>query len=80
MCQLHLEDPQRLMDFISMDFIGPPEVISRGNQYALTVICMLTYYVTYIPLVDKSTAMVVSAYLKEKYCRIRRKLKILSDN
>ena len=57
--------------FILMDLIGPFEMTSRGNQYAVTVNCMLTNYVMCIPLVDKSADTVVSAYLKNIYCRLR---------
>ena len=31
-----------------MDLIDPFEVTTSGNQYALTVICMLTNYVIYV--------------------------------
>ena len=66
--QLQLEVPKIPMGFISMDSIGPFEIMLRRNQYALTVICMFTNYVICVPLVDKS-APVVNAYLKEIYCR-----------
>ena len=39
------------MEFISMDLIGefhPPS--SKGNRYALTVVCMLTGYTFCIPI------------------------------
>ena len=63
--QLHLEIPQIPMDFISIDFIGPLETTTRGNQYTLTVICMLTNYFICIPIPDKYTDIAVNAYLKE---------------
>ena len=40
--QLYLEVPQ-----IPIDVIGLFEVTSRGNQYTLTVTCMLTNYVIF---------------------------------
>ena len=42
--QLHSDVPQMPMGVTSMDLIGPFEVAS-GNQYAFTVICMLTNYI-----------------------------------
>ena len=64
--QLHLEVLQ-----ISMDLIGPFEMTPIGNQYAMTVICMLTNYVMCIPLAGKSAATVVRTYLKDIYYRFR---------
>ena len=78
--QLHLEIPQTPMEFHSIDLFGPFETTTRGNQYTLTVICMLTNYTIYIPLQDKSTDTMVNAYLKEVYCRFRGNQKNLSDN
>ena len=40
----HFEVPKSPMEFISMDLIGSFPESSRGNCYALTVICMLTGY------------------------------------
>ena len=45
-----------------MDLISPSEVTSKGNQYAFTVICMLTNNVLCIPLPDKTTNTVVDTY------------------
>ena len=77
--QLHLEIPQIPIDFISMDLISPFEMTARGNQYALTVMCMLTKYVICIPLTDKYVDTVVSQDLGEVYCRLGGSRKILSD-
>ena len=68
------------MGIISMDLMGPFEVMSRGNQYALTVICVLNTYVISIPLVDKSAHTVVTGYLEDIYCICRGCKTILSNN
>ena len=52
------------MDSMSIYLIGLFEMTSRGNQYALTVICMLINYIMSIPLPDKSADTVVSAVFK----------------
>ena len=38
---LYLEVPQMMMNFTSIDLIGPFQIIPRGNWYDLTVICIL---------------------------------------
>ena len=51
------------MEVISMDLIGefhPP--LSRGNRYALTAVCMLIGYTFYIPLKNKTTKEVITAW------------------
>ena len=51
------------MKFISMDLIGefhPPS--SKGNRYALTVICMFTGYTFCIPLPDKKAETVLKVH------------------
>ena len=69
------------MDFISMDLIGefhPPS--SRGNKYALTVICMLSGWTWCIPIPDKTAPIVGGAYLKHIHYIFGPSHKILSDN
>ena len=69
------------MDFISMDLIGEFKMGStQGNQYALTVICMLTGYTWCIPIADKSAETIVKSYIKEVYSKYGGSRKILSDN
>ena len=69
------------MKFISMDLIGefhPPT--SRGNRFALTVICMFTGFTFCIPLPSKQAADVVKAYIRNVYSNFGGSTKILSDN
>ena len=64
-----------------MDLIGefhPPS--SKGNRYALTVICMHTGVVFCIPLKTKSTEDVVRAYIDRVYSQFRGSENILTDN
>ena len=68
------------MDFISVNLMGPFETTTKGNQYALTVICMLTNYIICIHIPEKSTHIAVNANLKGVYCRFGGNQKILSDN
>ena len=56
----------------------PPS--SKGNRYALTVICMFTGYTFCIPLPDKKAQTVLKAYMDHVYCKHGGSLKILSDN
>ena len=67
--------------FISMDLIGefhPPS--SKGNRYALTVICMFTGYTFCIPIPNKMAKTVLKAYMDNVYCQFGGSIKILSDN
>ena len=69
------------MKFISMDLIGefhPPS--SKGNRYALTVICMFTGYTFCIPIPNKKAERVLKAYMNHVYCKYGGSFKILSDN
>ena len=69
------------MKFISMDLIGefhPPS--SKGNSYALTVICMFTGYTFCIPIPNKKAETVLKAYMDHVYCKYGGSFKILSDN
>ena len=50
------------MAFISMDLLGPYSEMENGNQYALTVICMLTNYVFMVPTKRKTTKDIINAY------------------
>ena len=50
-----------------MDLFGPYHETENRNQYALTVICMLTNYVFMIPITSKTTKEVIKAYLKDVY-------------
>ena len=58
--KLHFEVSPAPMMFISMDLISefhPPS--SKGNRYALTMICMYTGFVFCIPLETKSAEDIV---------------------
>ena len=79
--KLHFEASLAPMKFISMDLIGefhPPS--SKGNRYALTVICMYTGFVFCIPLKTKSPEDVVQAYIDRVYSQFRGSEKVLTDN
>ena len=79
--KLHFTSPPSPMKFISMDLIGefhPPS--SKGNKYALTVICMHTGYTFCIPLKTKKASEVLKAYIDHVYSQFGGSIKILSDN
>ena len=80
LCPTSFRSSSDTNDHISMDFIGPFEMTSTGNQYALPVICILTDYAMCICLADNSADTVASAYLKDICCRFGEVKKILSDN
>ena len=78
---LHFDVATFPMQFISMDLIGefhPPT--SKGKQYALTVICMLTGYVFCVPLKTKTAEEILQAYIDNVYSKFGGLVKILSEN
>ena len=69
------------MKFKSIDLIGEfHPSSSKGNRYALTVICMFTGYMFCIPIPNKKAEMVLKAYMDHVYCKYGSSYKILSDN
>ena len=78
--QGHFSAPMTPMEFISMDLIGDFIPSSKGNKYALTVICMLTGYTFCIPIPTKKASDVVTAYVDNVYAKFGGSKKILSDN
>ena len=78
--QGHFSAPMTPMEFISMDLIGDFTPTSKGNKYALTVICMLTGYTFCIPITSKRASEVVAAYVDNVYSKFGGSKKILSDN
>ena len=78
--QGHFSAPMAPMEFISMDLIGDFIPSSKGNKYALTVICMLTGYTFCIPIPSKKASDVITAYVDNVYAKFGGSKKILSDN
>ena len=76
----HFSAPMAPMEFISMDLIGDFYPSTKGNKYALTVICMLTGYTFCIPIPSKKATEVVTAYIDNVYSKFGGSKKILSDN
>ena len=76
----HFPAPMAPMEFISMDLIGDFTPSSKGNKYALTVICMLTGYTFCIPIPSKKASDVITAYIDNVYSKFGGSKKILSDN
>ena len=76
----HFSAPMAPMEFISMDLIGDFTPSSKGNRYALTVICMLTGYTFCIPIPSKKASDVITAYIDNVYSKFGGSKKILSDN
>ena len=81
--KLHFEASLAPVKFISMDLIGEFHPPSKGNRYALTVICIHTGFVFCIPLKTKSAEDVVQAYIDKVYSQFggsEGSEKVLTDN
>ena len=68
------------MSFIAMDLIGEYPEMENGDCYTLTAICMLTLYVNIVPIKDKKTETVISAYTNYIYADKGKSKFIFSDN
>lgn len=78
---LHFRVPTMPMQQIAMDLIGqfhPPS--RRGNQFALTCICMLTGFVFCVPIPNKDMETVLKAYVNKVYAYAGGSVTILTDN
>ena len=62
---MHLEIPQAPFSSCAMDFIGQLPTTSKGNIFALTFICLLTFYLITVPLKTKTADKVFTVYIKE---------------
>ena len=72
--------PKLPMSFIEMDLLGEYPETENGKHYALTITCMLTIFVSIIPIKDKKTETVINAYIKYIYVDKGRSQYIPSDN
>ena len=69
------------MEFVSIDLIRiPPPPQSKGNRYALTVVCMLTQYTFCIPIKNKSAEEIVEAWRNHITFPFGVSRKLLMDN
>ena len=74
---LHFDVATFPMQFISMDLIGEfHHLTTKGKRYALTVICMLTGYIFYIPLKTKTAEDVLQAYVDNVNSKFSGSMKI----
>ena len=76
---LHLLIPQSPMSFISVNQLGRYSEMGNGNQYTLTVICMLTNHVFMVPIRTMATEDFINAYLKHVYSTFGGSKYILSN-
>ena len=69
------------VDFICIYLIGELHPsISRGHCYALTAVCMLTWFTWCVPLKTKTAEEVSKAYLDHIYSNFGGSIKIMMDN
>ena len=68
------------MSFIAVDLLGEYPERDNGSHYFLTIICMLTSFVSIILIKDKKTETVINAYIKYIYADMGGSTFILSDN
>ena len=62
---LHQDIAQTPQDHTSIDLLGPYNITSQGNSYALTAVCNLTRYLMKTPIPDKKTKIVATHLFSE---------------
>ena len=77
---MHLEIPQVPFIGCAVDTIGLLSRTSKGNKYALTFMCLLTYYLIAVPLKSKIAEEVTMAYIKHTLPTTSCSTFILQDN
>ena len=78
--QGHFSAPMVPMEFVSMDLVGDFVPSSKGNRYALAVVCMLTGCTFCMPVLSRGASDVVAACVDNVYAKFGGSGKILSDN
>lgn len=58
------DTPNKAMEKIAMDIVGPMTKSKRGNIYCLTIMCMLSKFSLVIPLPDATAQTVADALIK----------------
>ena len=76
----NLHIPKLPMSFIVMDLLGKYPETENGNHHTLTVICMLTSFVSIVPMKDKKAEAVINTYIKYIYADKGGSRFIISDN
>ena len=90
-CQLHSRKPERYemgempiasypIELISMDLIGPFIPSTNNNRYILTIICHCTGYAEAIPIPDKTSNSVITAFADQFIARHGVPEVIITDN
>ena len=77
---MYLEIPQVPLASCTIYSIGQLPTTSKGNRYALTSICLLTYYLITVPLKTKTADKVSMACMKEILPKTSFSKFILQDN
>ena len=77
---MHLEISKVPFAGCAMDCIGPLPATSKGNRHALMFICLLTSYLTMVPLKSKTVDEVSMVYINEILPKTSCSKFILQDN
>ena len=77
---MYLEIPQVPFASCAMDSNGQLPTTSKGNRFALTLICLLTFYLITVSLKTKTSDEVSMAYIKEILPKTSCSKFILQDN
>ena len=77
---MHLDIPNIAFTGCVVDSIGILLTTTKGHKFAWTFVCLLTSYVTAVPLKPKTVEEVMMVYLKEILSKTSCNIYILQDN
>ena len=78
--QKHLEIPKVTVAVLAIDTIGHLPVMSKGNRWALTTICLHTLHIFTVPGKEMSAENIIQAYLSGTLAPKGGSVAIFSDN
>ena len=78
--QKHSMVPQMPWDHVALDLMGPYPETEDGNKYILTNTCLLTNFLVLVPLPNKETNTVITAFVEKAVMIFGTPRVILTDN
>lgn len=71
--------PTTALETLGMDIVGPLRKSEEGNEYVLTIICILTKFAVAVPLKDFTSKTVADAFVRNFICYFGAPRVILTD-
>ena len=73
------DTPTKALEKVSLDYYGPLKVTQKGNEYILTMQCLLTKFVVAVPLSETTALATAKALVNNLFCVYGIPVSILTD-